>query len=1274
MKKHFYNLSLIVPLLFLSQMIFGQTAIPLTAGSFNHDAVGENGCSAPNPLTIATAGGMDASGYAFNGASGWPGSLNYNFGPNPYVLQPYTGANARRVLVGTSATLTLATPAHLANLHFLVTSTEGASTATYTANFTDATSQTMMTATTPDWIVGGGGVFISNATSTNDCDVKGAGKLYQVSGNILPANYGKLVQSVTVSRPGGGGSRLYIFGASSCGAGPYFTVCPGNIAVSCPGPVSYTASTAEATSVNYSFSGATSGSGSGTGSGSSFNIGVTTVTITATNSCGTNTCSFTVTVDDNTDPTISCPANISQGTDPGVCGAAVSFSVSANDNCPGVALNQTGGLASGATFPVGTTVNIFQATDASGNTATCAFSVTVSDEENPVANCPANIVVNNTPGTCAAQVYYNVTSTDNCEVTSLPGFSFLGTSGNSSYFVSNGVFTWTAALAHSQANGLHMAVVTSAAENAFIQAGLAGRDPWIGLSDATTEGVYRWITGEPFGYTNWNGGEPNNLGNEDYANMLPTGKWNDLPNAGPAFQPTEYLLELESTQIFLQSGLYSGESFPVGTTTVEYQAVDAAGNTSDCSFDVTVNDNENPTISCPADIATTTDPGVCGAAVSFSVSTSDNCPGEISTQNGGQISGSTFPVGTTVNVFEATDASGNTATCSFSVTVSDDENPTISCPANISQGTDPGVCGAAVLFSVTASDNCPGEILSQTGGQASGSTFPVGTTTNTFLVTDASGNTGECSFDVTVSDDENPTANCPADIAVGTDPGVCGAAVLFSVTASDNCAGATFAQTGGLASGSTFPVGTTTNTFLATDAAGNTGECSFDVTVYDDENPTANCPADIAVGTDPGVCGAAVSFSVTASDNCPGATLAQAGGQTSGSTFPVGTTTNTFLATDAAGNTGQCSFDVTVSDDENPVAVCQNISVTPGGSGIYTIDPNAVDNGSSDNCGTALSVNPATIPCFHTAYQQTVTLTVTDLASNTATCTATVTLLGDSDCDGVGDFCDLCPGGNDQIDNNHDGQPDCHVFPGFNNLPAAWKCGNKKVYMCHIPPGNPGNAHTICVSVNAVASHLAHGDYIGPCGNASCSQNASAPAFSLTFDAYRKGEVAKLQWVSQTGATNDYFVVERAASEFGDFMPIQKVAGSGVAGEILYFNELDKKPLPGENFYRLILVSKNGDERYSEVKKVVFPTGFMVYPNPNSGDVLNISLADFAGKTADLEIHDALGKVLFSKHFDALPTGELRHDLSKFASGTYFLSVKIEGQRAEIRRFVVQRL
>jgi len=93
----------------------------------------------------------------------------------------------------------------------------------------------------------------------------------------------------------------------------------------------------------------------------------------------------------------------------------------------------------------------------------------------------------------------------------------------------------------------------------------------------------------------------------------------------------------------------------------------------------------------------------------------------------------------------------------------------------------------------------------------------------------------------------------------------------------------------------------------------------------------------------------------------------------------------------------------------------------------------------------------------------------------------------DDDCDGVDNLCDLCPGGDDSVDNNGDGLPDCAYYPGYENLSPDWICGANKVLVCHRPPDNPSNSHNICISKNAIPDHTGHGDYIGPCtacGNA----------------------------------------------------------------------------------------------------------------------------------------------------------------------------------------------
>lgn len=128
--------------------------------------------------------------------------------------------------------------------------------------------------------------------------------------------------------------------------------------------------------------------------GSVFPVGTTTVTMTATNSCGTQTCTFTVKVNDTQAPTVTCPSNITVTSPAGSCTAVVNYTVTANDNCPGATVTRTAGLASGAAFPLGTTTVTHFATDAAGNvSSSCSFTVTVLDGQLPVISTqPANAV------------------------------------------------------------------------------------------------------------------------------------------------------------------------------------------------------------------------------------------------------------------------------------------------------------------------------------------------------------------------------------------------------------------------------------------------------------------------------------------------------------------------------------------------------------------------------------------------------------------------------------------------------------------------------------------------------------------------------------------------------------------------------------------------------------------------------------------------------------------------------------------------------------------
>ncbi len=104
--------------------------------------------------------------------------------------------------------------------------------------------------------------------------------------------------------------------------------------------------------------------------------------------------------------------------------------------------------------------------------------------------------------------------------------------------------TWVAAKYIAEAswyNGIygHLATITSQSENHFV-ANLVPNDArvWIGLSDVASQGDYAWVTGEPFSYSSWDTGQPDNYNynnqpsyyNEDYIEFLGYGKWNDISN------------------------------------------------------------------------------------------------------------------------------------------------------------------------------------------------------------------------------------------------------------------------------------------------------------------------------------------------------------------------------------------------------------------------------------------------------------------------------------------------------------------------------------------------------------------------------------------------------------------------------------------------------------------------------------------------------------------------------------------------------------------------
>jgi YVTN family beta-propeller protein len=430
----------------------------------------------------------------------------------------------------------------------------------------------------------------------------------------------------------------------------------------------------------------------------------------------------------------------------------------------------------------------------------------------------------------------------------------------------------------------------------------------------------------------------------------------------------------------------SGSTFPIGSTTVTCSATDTHGNTGTASFVVKVVDTTPPVVSVPAN-KTLEATGPSGATASFTATASDLVDGAV-TATCAPLSGSTFPLGTTTVTCSATDAHGNTGTASFHVTVQDTTPPVVTVPADKTvEATGPS--GAAVSFSASASDLVDGAVAT-TCSPASGSTFPLGTTTVTCSATDAHGNTASASFHVKVQDTTPPVVHVPTIVTnaptEATGPG--GAPVSYTVTATDIVGGAVTPACSP-ASGSTFPVGSTTVNCTATDPSGNTGTGSFTVKVVDTTPPAVSVPADKTVEAT-SFAGAPVSFSASAADLVDGAVTATCA-PLSGSTFPLGTTTVTCSATDAHGNTGTASFHVTVQDTTPPVVTApadKTLEATGPSGATASFAASASDVVDGAVTATCAPLSGSTFPLGTT----TVTCSATDAHGNTASASFHVTV------------------------------------------------------------------------------------------------------------------------------------------------------------------------------------------------------------------------------------------------------------------------------------------
>lgn len=430
----------------------------------------------------------------------------------------------------------------------------------------------------------------------------------------------------------------------------------------------------------------------------------------------------------------------------------------------------------------------------------------------------------------------------------------------------------------------------------------------------------------------------------------------------------------------------SGSAFAVGATSVTCTATDIAGNSTNGSFTVRVEDTIAPdfTVSDRSGEAT----GPSGLKLAFDAPTTTDAADGPGTATCTPASETTFALGDTTVTCTATDAAGNTRSRGFTVTVLDTTKPSLDVSGDkTAEATGPE--GAKVEYAApTAKDLVDGAPLA-TCDLASGHEFTIGTTKVTCRATDAAGNVAEGSFDVTVVDTTKPTLELPSARTVeATGPG--GAEVVFVATATDLVDGARDV-TCEPQSGSTFALGSTTVACSASDTRSNSVTDSFAVEVVDTTAPAVTAPDDTTVEAT-GPSGATVTFGTAPSKDAVGGAGEATCVPASDSTFAVGTTKVTCTETDDAGNTGSDAFDVTVEDTTKPALTVPEPVVTEATSAAGAVAKFAPATATDLVDGST----PAT--CDRTSGSQfaigvtTVTCTVTDKAGNAAEASFSVTI------------------------------------------------------------------------------------------------------------------------------------------------------------------------------------------------------------------------------------------------------------------------------------------
>ncbi len=345
---------------------------------------------------------------------------------------------------------------------------------------------------------------------------------------------------------------------------------------------------------------------------------------------------------------------------------------------------------------------------------------------------------------------------------------------------------------------------------------------------------------------------------------------------------------------------------------VVFTATDPCGNASSVSYRFSIADTTAPNFTfVPADGSVE-----CVEDAVFGTATASDICASVTITSSDATSG-TGCSGSVTRTWTATDACGNIATASSTITYSDTQSPVATnVPADMTIS-----CGETPVFgdAPTWADNCDDDLtISSSDATTTGSCAGEYTLTRTWVAADDCGNTATATQSISVEDDVAPVFTF-----VSEDGAVdCIDFVMFQdATAVDNCGTVTITSSDSTIGNDCS--GAVTRTWVATDDCGNTVSASATITYNDDVSPIFTfVPQNAFVD-----CADDVVFAeAVAADLCSGVTLTSNDVMTGDNC--VGTVTRTWTATDECGNSATAATTIEYADFQAPVVSNVPASVT----------------------------------------------------------------------------------------------------------------------------------------------------------------------------------------------------------------------------------------------------------------------------------------------------------------------------------------------------------